>query len=403
MRPNRRWPIHPAPVEGEALSSWLHRLAACYQMNVTDLITHGLGQDHHRTTTGYDQLDLDPPSALVTSLAERTGVNPDRIQEMTLAGWRPWVYDDIDPSQAGFEVYAHQFSVLRKPDRQPQRPKVPWRAWLVDRPVRRACPQCMEKPEHALLLMWQLPLMLSCPEHRCLLQPFRGDPSYRHWPTEGRESGVPSAAVIAMDSRTHQALRTGQVDLPRRRVHAAVWFRLLRTLINELSTPATYWGARSRNLRLAWTTSGYSLRAGQSRWRPYEDLRWPVQAQFLQTAAAAMNLLKEGDLSGQGHQASLFTPEADVPVASRAPTPTPTPKRRPEFDHAAAWATTWALLDEAIQDARDDPAAAQDLYNFCVYGARTPRAIEDVRNNFIDLGIPIGDHLSHNSGPRPFT
>lgn len=56
MKPARRRPVHPAPVEGEALSSWLHRL------------------------------DMDPPGALVLRLAERTGADPHQIRGMTRAG-----------------------------------------------------------------------------------------------------------------------------------------------------------------------------------------------------------------------------------------------------------------------------------------------------------------------------
>ncbi|MGV9309480.1 MULTISPECIES: hypothetical protein [unclassified Nonomuraea] len=39
----RRWPMHPAPAPGEALTSWLERLAGCYEIQVSCLLRHGLG------------------------------------------------------------------------------------------------------------------------------------------------------------------------------------------------------------------------------------------------------------------------------------------------------------------------------------------------------------------------
>lgn len=32
-----RWPIHPRPIPGEALTSWLHRIADGYGITVDDL------------------------------------------------------------------------------------------------------------------------------------------------------------------------------------------------------------------------------------------------------------------------------------------------------------------------------------------------------------------------------
>jgi hypothetical protein len=43
VKPAPRWPLHPAPKEGEALSSWLNRVALCYHMEEPDLLEHDLG------------------------------------------------------------------------------------------------------------------------------------------------------------------------------------------------------------------------------------------------------------------------------------------------------------------------------------------------------------------------
>lgn len=397
MKPPARWPLHPTPVDGEALSSWLYRLAACYQMEMLDLVKHGLGHDHDldpaKHDTACDHLDSDPPEMLVLRLAQHTGVDPDRIREMTLAGWAPWLYDSLHPSPAGFDVYVRQFSVLLNPhNRGKHQPKGPWRAWQSDRPVRRGCPQCLGEPGCGVQLIWQLPLMLSCPKHGCLLQPFLGATIEPYWLTEECETGTPIASVVEMDARTHQALTTGQVDLPRRSIHAAIWFRLLRTLINELSTPATYWNSRADDLRLVWANSDPQFRVGQTMWRPIEALPWLKQAQLLKAAAVAINLLQEGTLTGRGSEANLFTPAPHVPVDSGAPGPKPTSTTA--FDLSAHLATISALWDAAVQEAKDDPAAAQALYDLCMFGSRTPLRAQEVLDDFVELGIPV-KQLSH--------
>ena len=65
-----------------------------------------------------------------------------------------------------------------------------------------------------------------------------------------------------MDRLTYQGLTTGLVTLPRRAVHAGVWFRLLRTLLDELSMPLSRVGARSgRALERIWRATGRPVRA----------------------------------------------------------------------------------------------------------------------------------------------
>lgn len=87
MKSAPRWPLHPAPREGEALSSWLNRVAACYQMDMLDLLEHDLGHGQ------ADDLDTAPPLALLTMLSQRSGIELDRLRGMSVAGWVPWLLD----------------------------------------------------------------------------------------------------------------------------------------------------------------------------------------------------------------------------------------------------------------------------------------------------------------------
>lgn len=56
----RRWPLHPKPSPGEALSSWLTRLARLYDLSLPELLRHNLGAPVDIRTPGeVDRLNLD--------------------------------------------------------------------------------------------------------------------------------------------------------------------------------------------------------------------------------------------------------------------------------------------------------------------------------------------------------
>ncbi|MBN0559876.1 transposase, partial [Pseudomonas aeruginosa] len=98
-------------------------------------------------------------------------------------------------------------------------------------------------------------------------------------------------------------------ELPRWRIHAGLWFRLLRTLLDELNTPLSLCGTFAHSIRYVWERCGHPLRAGQSLWRPYEILPLEVQLQMLEAAATAIDLIESKVLSPGGKQAALFLPE----------------------------------------------------------------------------------------------
>lgn len=381
MRPPDRWPLHPAPIDGEALSSWLLRIAAGYQMTVGQLIQHGLGHDPKIEP----DLDLDPPPDLLDTLAHRTGITADRVRQMCLAGWTPWLLDGLHAHPAGFDTYVRQFSVLLKPGRRSKHRAGPWVAWVASDRVERACPRCVEDPgRRAVRLIWQLPLTLSCPEHGLMLEPCFGFPGEYFARASGKAGRrAASEPVMAMDCRTEQALTAGQVELPGRRVHAGAWFRLLRTLLDEVSTPVTYWGSRAAHLSLIWDRSRHPVRAGQAMWRPYEAFPWQIQAQLLEAVAHVIRLLEDGAVRGRGTHANLFFPVYE-PVDDGHP---PTVPAKPTY--ARHWDQARASLDDAIQLARKDPAEAQALYNLFATRCRDPQSIERLLTIFDELGIRI--------------
>ena len=77
---SHRWPLHPFPKEGEALSSWLWRVANRYKMNMPDLLLYDLGY------TDINNLDVDPPMQLLDLLSSRSGISVEQLRSMSLAG-----------------------------------------------------------------------------------------------------------------------------------------------------------------------------------------------------------------------------------------------------------------------------------------------------------------------------
>lgn len=369
--------MHPQPVEGESLSSWLSRVARCYQIGLRDLLEHDLG--HGR----LDDLDLAPPAALLDMLARRSWLDADRLRGMTLAGLVPWLLDILDPDAEAFDCYVGQFSVLLPSRRRPRRDMSGWRAWIPPQPVLRACPRCLDASgNRVLLLVWQLPLTVGCPVHGCRLEPFIGTPGdFLAWASGDKDPRPVSDACADMDRRTWQGFTEGYVDLPRRRVHAGVWFRLLRGLVEDLLAPRSRYPAQGRDLCSVWERSGYPVRAGLGVWRPFESLDVSLQLQVLETAATAIRMIESRDIVGRGPGAALLLPEPPVAVSDG--------RMRP----VSPWRRLSDAAEEAIREARHDPVAARGLFHTVLFGRSDPDAILQARKLLLDVGIPA-EHLS---------
>lgn len=294
MSPPARWPLHPQPGPLESLSSWLERTARPYQVTVRDLLTRCLGRNGAEVP---EIVDWDPPAWVLDALAERTGATLAQLRAMTLAGQVPWLMDALavrrGDEQETFDTYVRQNSVILAPGEagrhqvhrgdRASRWAGPWRATRLHDP--RTCPACAREPSPRKALAWDLPLTIGCHEHGCFL---RGAREVALAAVLGEELPlVPVPEPLAtLDRYTYQALAAGRVALPGREVHAGVWFRLLRSLLDEVSLRTASLTARSRSaLERVWREAGRPQRGGLTVWRPYEALDWPVQEAMLHAAA----------------------------------------------------------------------------------------------------------------------
>jgi hypothetical protein len=379
----QRWPLHPQPGPLEALSSWLSRLAQLYEMPVTDLLKHNLGLVDLAVPA---DLDVDPPLSMLTALAERTGVPLVRLRSMTLGGWVPWLFDmlpvSIQDAQTVFDTYVRDNSVLfarRVGTHHVLRYKQGWAGpWLLGYPAAwRACPLCTADPERGTDLVWRLALVSSCAEHRCRL---RDASEVRASVVLGRDIHPEplEGPRAALDRYTYQALTAGRVVLPGRTVHAGVWFRLLRALLDEVSLAASTQTAHGKDvLQQIWQEAGHPERAGLNVWRPYEHLGDEVREAMLDAVATALQLAADGLITARGRLSSALQPSLHYVYDGDEPSP-----------YCNAWRDAMAAIEEAFTSARTDPAAARQLLGLLTGGCRTLAAFEQERSYLYGVGVP---------------
>ncbi len=165
----RPWPLHPQPLPGEVLSSWLARICELYpHIRPSDLLAE------LEIDCSVEDLDRYTPEPILVELAGRGAVPVERVRMMTLAGWTPWLLDSTDPADCDFDTYVHQFSILLPADlaREDRRRRTPTsEAWLpwASTPRSRACPACIDSLESTadmnMTLLHQYPVLSSCLDH----------------------------------------------------------------------------------------------------------------------------------------------------------------------------------------------------------------------------------------------
>lgn len=402
MRIAARWPWHPEPGDGEALSSWLTRVAGANRLSLTELLGNLSDPTFQALGRESSGLDRDPPREFLDEISGRTGQSTERLRAMTIAGFVPTVMDTLIPSDDPdvFSGYVHLHQVLLTPRSFRSRATPGWRAWLPPTPLRRACPTCVADtaPRPRLRLLSQLPLTLTCPDHGCYLESVDGVYESRVlWTDSQHDPRNAPPAVRAMDRRTHDALRTGVVVLPRREVTAAVWFRLVRTILDELATFPTHAGRYKATLHAIWDRIGEPQRAGQMTWCSFETLRRPRQEKFLEAAAAAIDMIESGTIKPAGADGQLFLPPPTPSAAKPSPTRTRQRRGSSETSLEDRWKEAQRKLDDVIDLAREDPAAADQLFRFLASG---PGGSENACKILTDLHIHLPTP-SHNDDLAP--
>jgi hypothetical protein len=380
--PPLRWPLHPQPGPLESLSSWVHRLAVTYGMTPKYL----LGPKNLELGGMYVPYNLsyDPPSVILTELAKRTGVDLGQLKAMTLLGLEPCLFELSSYRYSSVKVfndYIRDNSVLLAAGEvggnalgASGRWSGPWH--VIRRPPVE-CPVCAIDPDKGKYLVWELPLTLGCGEHGCYLETSHEIALHtltHNQPLPPRQMPEPLATL---ERYTHSALITGQVDLPGRTVHAAIWFRLLRSLLYEVSLALTSRRLQSRaTLEQVWEAAGQPQRADPEGWRTYEHLNPEQQKIMMLVAAAALDLAAKGAIVAQGRLASAI--------------------QKPRGQHVydgdqpsrSAWQEAVDQAEVLLVVARTDPEAARQVLFWMTTQCRTIAHFEEQRAYLFGAGIP---------------
>jgi hypothetical protein len=219
--------------------------------------------------------------------------------------------------------------------------------------------------------------MVGCVEHGCWLEQVT-DVEIALLDGHQLEPRSVDEPLAALDRYTYDALTTGCVELPGRSVHAGVWFRLLRCLLDELSLATTTLRAHGRTtVEQVWKVTGRPERGGLTVWKPYEQLDWDTQEAMLHAAAVALDLAATGGIIACGRLASALAPPR-LHVYDGDP---PDPAR-------GAWAEAVAQMEAAIKQAHTDHDTARQLLSLLTFGCRTLDRFEEERAYLFGIGIP---------------
>lgn len=393
----RRWPLHPPPHPGEALTSWLARLAILFSLSPSQLLRHSLGPvSALMDDPAADDLDWDPPVPILEALAARTGTPTGELRLMTIGGRVPWLADTLDPEHGHevFHTYVRQDSVLLRPGEAGTDVVGHWRPWFPPdhrhhRAVRRVCPVCASDPDRGIPPTAMIPLMLSCPEHGRRLEN-AGTVTLAaalDRPAPDRKASEP---VLVMDHLTRQGLTTGTVTLPRRSVHVGIWFRLLRTLLDEVSISTSRVRRRSvAALEQIWDAAGCPPRVGLAVWRPHETLDLTRQEAMLEAAATALDLIQTGKITAHGSLGPPLRPQPHQHVYDGDQLSAAELARRAQHE-AMRQRSAQAQQDiEAwFAAVRSDPSTARQIFGVLTHHSRTREAYERERDFTIRQASP---------------
>ena len=365
-----RWPIHPAPVVGETLFSWLSRIAEEYDLSLHDLILIHLGWKFK-----IDDLIINPPDQFIRLVSQKTGYDFPIVKAMTLSGLFPWAVDDKEFIDADFSLYVNQFPILLSDGIHQYQPRG-WHPWVIEYPLNRACPECVQESP-VMYLAWKLPFTMTCHKHSCLLLPcWAPNDHFCFIQDYLKQVEPPSKELVQMDKHTWEALCTNKVSLPNRKISAGIWFRILRRIIHEIAIPPGRCSKKEGELIFkVWDASGLPLRAGIKIWQPFELFSYEVQYKYLIGAASACDLLAAKKIQGCGAYSDLFV----------APMYEKTYEGQKEYNPMRDGIRNF---NKILEIAKTDHQTAIDLFLSMPFRNYDDETIEIYREAFIYDGIP---------------
>jgi hypothetical protein len=140
----RTLPIRVAPIDGEALDSWLEAIAHRTHTAFGDVLSAAALTRNHDVRTGAWMVRLEPDQ--VAAISEATGISEATIHTMTMAHY------------AGRALRIN-------PDTGTVSRAFPWGRGIGSR----FCPMCLDQTGGRWQLAWRLGWAFACTIHNCLL------------------------------------------------------------------------------------------------------------------------------------------------------------------------------------------------------------------------------------------
>lgn len=304
----------------EALSSWVTRLSAQYGMDWQELVEINFPAPYRPALIA--DLDWNPPEHFLEVLSEKTGIDPARIRQMTVAGWCPLLIDPLEHFEEKYTTYTCQYEVFIKASwrktwltRNNRRPvDGSWIPWINtddfwNKNQVRACRECLETHLY-LKLHWMLGWMVTCPIHSSPLEQFAFTADLKHFFLHKPDREVAALpAVYALDSLTLQAVTGGKVTLADDKVlGAGVWLRWLRGLLDELTAPVSVTRRFSDQIGRFWEEgASHSDSRDGRRWRPFEEMPDVDRHEVMNVAAVAVEHLRTSQCVVVGADGALLS------------------------------------------------------------------------------------------------
>jgi hypothetical protein len=221
--------------------------------------------------------------------------------------------------------------------------------------------------------------MLGCGEHGCYLEKSQEVTLHMLTHKQPMPPRPLPGPLATLEHYTHTALATGRVALPGRPVHAAIWFRLLRSLLDEVSLALTTRRTEARTtLRRIWDATGLPERGGLNVWQTYEHMDEPLQETMLLAAATALDLAAAGEITAHGRLASAVQPprhqyiyDGDHPPPART-----------------AWQEAVTHVEAEMLTARTDRHVARQLLIWLTESCPSLTQYEEQRAYLFGAGIP---------------
>jgi hypothetical protein len=300
----RRWPLHPIPVEGEAITSWIRRIANEY----------GIGWDVllHRTfgwpDTPYVDADLQIPQRVIQRLSTKTGVPAPNIRLMTLGGQWERLLSVADGSIE--KGYLSRYEILSASAAPRLHFERGWKPWQPDRRVFFACRACVaEYGAGFYRLIWRLPILRSCPIHGMMLERAAFIGYETKWIDKPE---IADRAVRTMDALTWQGWTQGFVNLKHQRVSVAEWLCMLRCLIEEIC----FKDHRERSWR-DWSAEGMPIEIPFFPNDIFERMEMREIKKILEAVAYVLERIQHHKMRASGKHAKMLMSSGRVTAGNR--------------------------------------------------------------------------------------